>query len=224
MAAKICSICNLRPIPSLKVRDDAGMSRDMDYCVPCYDEAGWENTHSDQAHEYFAETFASAPVACSEEGCSRLEAHKGRHGSATKAETKIVDAYLAEFQPDQVEAIQAEMENCWLCRPELNQAKREYVQRAGISRKGQVIHAKGDVTEKSRVLVEAIEAAGGTAKVTKSRGEIKLSGECPRGLIEVRWDARGRYQYGPSVFYPAGSVKINKIRNVSEALRLISGV
>ncbi len=42
-----CEICNIRPVPSLQVRDNAGMSRDMKYCVPCYEEAGWENTHAD---------------------------------------------------------------------------------------------------------------------------------------------------------------------------------
>lgn len=43
MAHKLCIVCNTRRA----VRND-GIT---DMCTPCYDYAGWENTHSDDDHE-----------------------------------------------------------------------------------------------------------------------------------------------------------------------------
>lgn len=42
-----CTICNVRPVPSKKIRIDEGMDSSMLYCIPCYTEAGWENAHAD---------------------------------------------------------------------------------------------------------------------------------------------------------------------------------
>jgi hypothetical protein len=47
MNAKLCTICQTRPISSKANRVAAGMSSDMKYCLPCFDEAGWENSHAD---------------------------------------------------------------------------------------------------------------------------------------------------------------------------------
>lgn len=48
MATKTCRTCNLRKIAPRNT-DAAG----VDLCNPCYDFAGWENTHSDQAHQAY---------------------------------------------------------------------------------------------------------------------------------------------------------------------------
>lgn len=43
MATKLCIICNKR-----RARLNDGIN---DMCTPCYEYAGWENTHSDDDHE-----------------------------------------------------------------------------------------------------------------------------------------------------------------------------
>jgi len=50
MARKLCYICN--------TRRTTPESPDGDMCAPCYDYAGWENTHSDTGHDDIAKTPA----------------------------------------------------------------------------------------------------------------------------------------------------------------------
>jgi hypothetical protein len=45
--AKRCQVCSKRPI------DRKTQGRDSTMCGPCFDYAGWENTHSDNAHEAY---------------------------------------------------------------------------------------------------------------------------------------------------------------------------
>lgn len=42
---KMCQICSKRPV------DQKTNGRDSTLCAPCWDYAGWENTHSDNGHE-----------------------------------------------------------------------------------------------------------------------------------------------------------------------------
>lgn len=214
MATKaLCSICSLRPVPSLKVRQDAGMSSDMDFCIPCFDEAGWENSHSDHAHEEIAkdlaEIEAGAKIARLKEIAKSYSIKLDRTQRTIPTITAAILGSLSEFVQESKE--------CWICRPELNKAKAEYAAReAGTSRKGQVIHAKGSVGDKVAVVTTAIEAKGLTATVKTSKGHTVLTAEFAGSVLRIEWDAKGRYQYGPSVFGK------NKIRNVSEALRVIA--
>lgn len=45
-ARKTCTICNKRPVIG-GVRG----SIEGDYCLPCYEYAGWENNHTDEGHD-----------------------------------------------------------------------------------------------------------------------------------------------------------------------------
>lgn len=52
MAAKICSICSIRPAMNTKQLRDLGLGRDFaDQCRACHVEAEHENTHSDYGHD-----------------------------------------------------------------------------------------------------------------------------------------------------------------------------
>lgn len=54
MARKICNVCNARPV-GYGTNGDQRQAQSMDLCTPCYEEGGWENTHSDFAHDAEAE-------------------------------------------------------------------------------------------------------------------------------------------------------------------------
>lgn len=65
MTKKLCDICGIRNAVSTSVNNGTdGM------CVPCYDEAGWENTHSDGAHDDIAAgTYENVDEAVYMESC-----------------------------------------------------------------------------------------------------------------------------------------------------------
>lgn len=50
MAARKCSLCNLRNVGTGTGWDSA-QARVMGYCNPCLTSAEWENVHSDYGHE-----------------------------------------------------------------------------------------------------------------------------------------------------------------------------
>lgn len=88
MARKLCNICNTRKVttangPSFK-----------DMCDPCYEEGGWENTHSDGNHDDIAA------------GTLKFE-------ETTFKTKEAFNTWLAE-----------EREGCWICYPELNLAQK----------------------------------------------------------------------------------------------------
>lgn len=194
-ANKTCSICSLRPVASLQNRNEAGMSGDMDYCVPCFDEAGWENSHSDDDHEGF-------------------ESLTVRQSSfRTKAE---LEAWKADLR----ETVKA----CWVCTPELNLAKRPYTPRQGTSRAGMTItvpiREAGEV--KAEVVRVALtdERQNGrfeiSIKTVKKTGEVFLSAKSAQESFQLRWDARGRFAGGTV----SEGTSTRKVRNVAEVLRL----
>jgi hypothetical protein len=196
-----CEICATRPVPSLRVRDEAGMSRDMKYCVPCFEEANWENTHSDGAHE----------------GFEALTVRKG--GFKNKAE---LEAWKAEKRE--------ETKACWICHPELNEATREYTPREGTSREGMVVNVpiraaasvKAIITAARVAGIESIESTEAKAiRQLRAQGlviEVAKFGDaklvCAKRGFVMEWDARGRFI--------TGQLGDRKVRNVSELLRLIS--
>lgn len=179
MNVKTCSICSTRPVPSAKARTEAGMSLDMDYCFECFEEADWENTHSDFDHE-----------------------------GSNAGNTDETDA-------------------CWICHPELNQAKAEYTTKAGTSRAGMIIHVsmRADGPTKAAQVEEqfkAIETTGEqweikTSKPTKRNNHItKLTASSAQETYVLSWDIQGRFNGGTVT----EDGKSRKVRNVSEALRL----
>lgn len=88
MARKLCIICGIRKGTTANGKDFADM------CDPCYQEAGWENTHSDGDHEGI---IAGDVV----------------YGTTTHKTRAAFEAWLKE-----------EQEGCWICFPELNLAKK----------------------------------------------------------------------------------------------------
>lgn len=146
-------------------------------CPPCFDYAGWENTHNDNAHE----------------------------GNSAASE-------------------QAEIAECPVCHPELDLRT---AKKAGRSRAGMVIVAKGTEVHKSNTFKEAAEAAGWTVTIlgsvtTDEDGEEieRFVAVAKRGEdnIELAWNGRA-YDYPGSSASLKG--KGRKVRNLKEALRLL---
>lgn len=194
----VCGACNLRSIGAGKGDDnDRQQARTLDLCVPCLEEAGWENAHSDNSHADLAD------------------------GSLTWKQTSFKTK--REFDA-WAETERAMMERCWICHPELNRASAEYVAVSGTSREGMVIHARGSVAEKVAVIDDAAKPAGWTTKIVNSKKHetVTLTAVKNGAVLTVVWDARGRFQYGPSVARISADGKARKIRNVAEALRFIA--
>lgn len=85
MARKLCVTCQDRPVARLG-EDQAANSAES--CTPCFDEAGWENSHSDGGHDSLKERLSH-------------------------------DGYVpTSFE----QAEMTEMDKCWICHPELNDA------------------------------------------------------------------------------------------------------
>lgn len=196
-----CTACGTRGIGTGPGEEDKATLKSLGLCNPCATEGSWSNAHSDHSHE----GFESLTV----------------RGSSFRTKAAL-DAYKAE--------IRQETERCWICHPELDRSRAEYVAKDGTSREGMIVHARGGIAGKVDCLKTAGEAAGGEVKVTeqatgkgKERAVIatKLVWRSPVGVeLTVVWDARGRFQYGPSVVTTGEQPR--KIRNVSEALRVIA--
>jgi hypothetical protein len=182
----LCIVCGERRGMSAAKRNEMGIGRDFgNQCFPCYEEAGWENAHSDSNHAAILE---------------------------------VPDALRTQEDL-------SEINGCWICFPELNQAKRPA--RSGRSRAGMVIVAKGTELHKSETFRLAAEAAGWSVNVL---GYVNLAedGEeqeryvatATKGgdTIELAWNGRA-YDYASSSMTKAR--KARKVRNLKEALRLI---
>jgi len=180
-----CIVCGTRNGMAAATRKAQGLGRDFkDQCLPCYEEGGWENTHSDAGHDQMD---------------------------------------LGALTEEQA----AEVHGCWICYPELNEAKRPA--RTGRSRAGMVIIAKGTEIHKSETFRKAAEAAGWTVTVQSETYELPegTTGEGTRyyatatkgeSHIALAWDGRA-YDYPESGASFGG--KARKVRNLKEALRLL---
>lgn len=195
----VCGSCNLRSIGAgTGESNDRADARRLDLCVPCAEESQWEIVHSDNSHAELADGSLT---------------WKG----TTFKTKKSFDVWAAEEK--------AAMERCWYCHPELNRASAEYVVVAGTSREGMVIHARGSLAEKVAVIDDAAKTAGWTTKIVNSKKHetVTLTATSAIGaVLTVVWDARGRFQYGPTVARISADAKARKIRNVAEALRFIA--
>lgn len=192
MNAKTCEICKKRPAAPLKTRQAEGMSADMDFCVPCFEEAGWENTHSDDGHEGFESLTVRKSV------------------FNTKAELEAWKANVRE-----------EIKGCWICNPELNKAQREYAPRTGTSRAGMVINVpiRAAGVEKAAVVEKALTERF-EVKVTtnKKTGVTALTAKSAQESFILFWDGQGRFEAGTV----QENGRSRKVRNVAEVLRLAS--
>lgn len=187
MSSKRCAMECGRPVTS--------DSPESQLCAPCLEEAEWENSHSDNAHE----DVTNLPV-------GEIPAHwtfKARTSKASK---------LA-----QVASVRTETETCWICHPEFNKAKASYTARVGTSRQGIVLTVppKADAKTKALTVAERIEGQHfekGSVKVRTAKGVTTLRA----GELTLTWDAKGRF------LAEGSSVNGKKVRNVSEALRVLS--
>lgn len=151
-----------------------------------------ENSHSDRGHE----TVAATP-----EG----EYPEAWGVPAAKNLAKDL-ASIAE--------IRKAMEACPICHPEIvaNTAH------SGSSRTGMVINVplRADGRTKATVVAEKLDALKIDAKIRRFKGDEILTAKIGEKELKLVWDAQGRYVYDFSNFNG------RKVRNVSEALRLVS--
>lgn len=184
MAGK-CEICKTRP-KMVKAQMQQRHGVGFPYCEPCLIEADWENVHSDDAHESYAN---------------------------------------GDWAPEKLEdglSLQAEMKDCWICHPELNQAAKDYQTRNGSSRKGiiMIVPIRATGQEKAKVVADRLADRFAT-RISTRKGITTLTLEHAGEVgFKLRWDGQGRYLYTESIATVNG--KSRKVRNVSEALRLVA--
>jgi hypothetical protein len=198
--AATCAICLRRPPMTSAMLHREGLSSSFnDMCFPCYIAAGWENTHSDNAHEEIAAYEASDK------------------GKGTRAPL---------IKPADMQAEIQIMANCWICHPELDESRADYTQRAGTSRAGMQLATPVRLSGegKAAIIAEKVTAAtAATAEVKVSKHYVKLTIVLPQEInnitITLVWDHAGHTLYDMFAVTVAG--KARKIRNVSDALRLV---
>jgi len=152
---KRCAVCEIRPASPLTAE---GMT-----CELCYEEAGWENAHSDHGHDDI-DTYS-------------LE-------NTHFTEQAEVDAYIAETKQ--------EMESCWICQPSLNKASGAKV-RVGTPRLGMTFNVtiKADGATKATEVKALLKARGlSGAKITETDGGVML--ELSKAGIVCVWSDSGK--------------------------------
>lgn len=78
MAAKLCTICNKRRVST----ETGEMTPSM--CLPCWDYAGWENSHMDNDHDTNPDD--ECPV-CQGVDPANIEPRKGHSNGIAKSNT-----------------------------------------------------------------------------------------------------------------------------------------
>lgn len=115
-------------------------------------------------------------------------------------------AYVAE--------IRELMERCPICHPEIvaNSAH------SGSSRLGMVINVplRADGRTKAETVAARLDALKIDAKIRRFKGDEILTAKIGDKELKLTWDAQGRYVYALSSFNG------RKVRNVSEALRIVT--
>jgi hypothetical protein len=220
MARKLCNICNTRPVDRA-----AGIE---DSCVPCYEEGAWENTHQDEAHESLREVLASVMETEKDRtgadvykiGAVELRKVAGKAGVKNAAKFKS-----AELRAEIVRVVETETAGCWICHPELNDAQKTSKRAAQTgdrkSRVGQVINVPLRAPGEAKAAVVERAAVNLPVQVSSNKdGSVTLDITTPTFVMILAWDSYGRYDYARSVASVNGKAK--KVRNVAEALRLIT--
>jgi hypothetical protein len=152
---KRCAVCEIRPASPLTAEGQT--------CELCYEEAGWENAHSDHGHDDI-DTYS-------------LE-------NTHFTEQAEVDAYIAETKQ--------EMESCWICQPSLNKASGAKV-RVGTPRLGMTFNVtiKADGATKATEVKALLKARGlSGAKITETDGGVML--ELSKAGIVCVWSDSGK--------------------------------
>jgi hypothetical protein len=162
------------------------------YCRPCLTEAEYENTHGDYDHEGI--------------GAGTVE-----FGQTTHKTKSAFNAWLKDVKKD--------MEQCWVCHPELNEAQAEYKQRTGTSRQGIVLNVplRASGKEKAAHVSERFGKPYTTTTATR-KGVVIFKAVNGNSGCEIRWDLMGHLVIAEVTV----GDKTRKARNVSEVLRLLS--
>lgn len=156
------------------------------------EEADWENTHNDNAHDRIA---------------AKDVAHKD-FGSMTASEYR-----------EWIRDTKVEMEKCWTCHEELNVANKPAPEaRVGTSRAGMVmtVPVRGSGEEKAAAVIAALAAVKLTAsvRVLPKAGLVVLLLQ-GKTALQLTWSVAGKYDY------TASNIDGHKVRNVSAALKAV---
>ena len=135
--SKRCDVCSVRPADST--------TPEGKLCLPCYEEAGWENSHSDNDHEGY------------------------RSWTLRNTNYTTRKALLAG-----IEEVAAETTGCWVCHPELNEAQREYTQRTGSSRVGMVLNVPLRATAQDKAKIASTKLGLVDARMRTNHGVTTL--------------------------------------------------
>jgi hypothetical protein len=65
MAAKLCNVCEKRRVGT--TGEDPASAKHSDMCGLCYDEGGWENTHTDGNHDWVAKLIERGQLELADE-------------------------------------------------------------------------------------------------------------------------------------------------------------
>lgn len=183
---KMCTDCGKRP------QDASVIGPEL--CEACYEYAGWENQHGDDAHEEVA-----------------------AYDSAEKG-----SGVTPPFKKSIMKQMRAEMASCPVCHPELDpralaDAKPE---RKGSSRAGMKLSVKVRDAGHDKALqtLSRIDAAGfaGRVKMASKEGVVRLVTEQPTGRYTLVWSLTGAFLYDESGVVRDG--KAVKVRNNKAAL------
>ena len=117
---------------------------------------------------------------------------------------------------EEFDRVKAEMKQCWICVPDLNEAAKDYVPRAGTSRAGMRLTVSIRAAAKTKAQqVQAQLPEGFKATVRTEKGVTTLRAKGPVTII-LRWNENGAFTSG-TVQATDGTTR--KVRNASEALR-----
>lgn len=163
-----CTICLLRPAASPATRSAAGMTSDMKYCVPCFDEAGWENTHNDGNHEGIAEKVAAK---------KRLTPNQ-KAEQATMADCWICHEELNEAKK--------------------GYTPRQGTSRAGMTINVSIRAGGETKAAETEAQMETRQPGAFQVKVTtnKKTGDVAMTAKGGNQSFILFWDARGRFTGG----------------------------
>ena len=113
------------------------------------------------------------------------------------------------------------LDDCWICHPENDRTRVEYVERRGTSRAGMVITIppKEAGVTKANSLIQRFQKAGFATDIRTRKGIVTMKVAASTGTGAVlNWDTKGPYLSGRVTV----DGRERGARNVSEALRLLA--
>jgi hypothetical protein len=188
---KMCQVCSKRPV------DRKTQGRDSTMCEPCFDYAGWENSHSDEGHGNIAKLRVSAKKATGDDK-QRLA--------------------------DELAALEYSVAECPVCQGN-NPANDDVKTKVNGSKPGRKV-AKPMATEsksfdaKAKAFAAIAKEAGWKSHVHNvSKTSAQVIATLGTETISMVWD-NGVYQYETSE-YKNDKGRKARIRNASAARKIV---